>query len=333
MNDYKKHIIDISEYQIDFSKIYSEIIYDPYSQLENFLEDSYLKWKYLPNDLVKRIYSFSKNSNELGVLHIKSIPLFEEIPETPCNSLDYPQQKMKFHSELWLSMVAENIGRIVAYSQEKNGNIFQNLVPVKKNEKLLSSESSDFLLDYHTEIVFHPYMPDFLLLLCLRADHEELAQTFCTSTKMIIDSLSSNQQELLWQPLFKTGVDYSFGSVNGEQGNGRIVPILYGNKDDPFIFYDSELMVGLTNEANDILEYLKELTAKIKVPITLKKGDLLIIDNRRAIHGRSPFTARYDGYDRWVMRSCVTSCLADSAKYRKIGSRVINVPSEELFFD
>ena len=35
----------------------------------------------------------------------------------------------------------------------------------------------------------------------------------------------------------------------------------------------------------------------------LRPGDLLIINNRKAVHGRLPFRARFDGKDRWLERA------------------------------
>jgi alpha-ketoglutarate-dependent taurine dioxygenase len=39
--------------------------------------------------------------------------------------------------------------------------------------------------------------------------------------------------------------------------------------------------------------------------ITLDPGEILVLDNRRVLHGRKPFRARYDGTDRWLRRAMV----------------------------
>jgi alpha-ketoglutarate-dependent taurine dioxygenase len=39
--------------------------------------------------------------------------------------------------------------------------------------------------------------------------------------------------------------------------------------------------------------------------VVLSDGDVLVIDNDRAVHGRSPFVPRYDGTDRWLKRALV----------------------------
>ncbi len=36
--------------------------------------------------------------------------------------------------------------------------------------------------------------------------------------------------------------------------------------------------------------------------VALRPGDLLVLDNRRAVHARTAFTPRFDGTDRWLQR-------------------------------
>ena len=61
---------------------------------------------------------------------------------------------------------------------------------------------------------------------------------------------------------------------------------------------------------------LRELIEEIKTSVVLEPGDLLVVDNNIAVHGRSPFTARFDGADRWLQRSFVVTDLAPSAGQR-----------------
>ena len=44
---------------------------------------------------------------------------------------------------------------------------------------------------------------------------------------------------------------------------------------------------------------------RVAVAVTLQAGDVLVIDNDVAVHGREPFRARYDGTDRWLKRVSV----------------------------
>jgi len=62
-------------------------------------------------------------------------------------------------------------------------------------------------------------------------------------------------------------------------------------------------MLATNKRAQQKLEKLKSLSWELAAPIQLQRGDLLIIDNRKAAHARSRFTANFDGNDRWIQRS------------------------------
>jgi alpha-ketoglutarate-dependent taurine dioxygenase len=80
--------------------------------------------------------------------------------------------------------------------------------------------------------------------------------------------------------------------------------------------FDADLMVGMDEQAEDALRVLGDATARCHTSVALEAGDLLIIDNNLAVHGRTPFAARFDGTDRWVQRAFVVSDLAASAADR-----------------
>ena len=61
---------------------------------------------------------------------------------------------------------------------------------------------------------------------------------------------------------------------------------------------------------------LSETLAKVEQDVLLAPGDVLFIDNYRAVHGRRPFTARYDGTDRWLKRISVSRDLRRSRDAR-----------------
>ncbi|MEP7113992.1 MAG: TauD/TfdA family dioxygenase, partial [Ilumatobacteraceae bacterium] len=80
--------------------------------------------------------------------------------------------------------------------------------------------------------------------------------------------------------------------------------------------FDADLMIGMDEQADDAIRMLGEATAACHTSIALEAGDLLIVDNAVAVHGRTPFTARFDGTDRWLQRTFVVSDLAPSAADR-----------------
>jgi L-asparagine oxygenase len=54
----------------------------------------------------------------------------------------------------------------------------------------------------------------------------------------------------------------------------------------------------------------------LRTGVALEAGDLLVVDNAVAVHGRSPYSPRFDGTDRWLQRAFVVSDLRPSAADR-----------------
>jgi alpha-ketoglutarate-dependent taurine dioxygenase len=241
---------------------------------------------------------------------------------TPAN-VQRSTDKKTFVSERCLAMIGSRLGHLVSYIQEREGDLFQNLVPLPGEERVQASSSSLVRLQFHRETVFHPYPPEFLLLFCLRPDHDRVAETTYASITHALPLISEQERQILFQPLFRTGIDYSFGETASPQDKERILPVLYGNPRDPFLNYDEELMTGITPEAEGALTALKTAISSVYRGLKLDVGDLCCIDNRRTVHGRTAFPPRYDGSDRWVQRSFVVRDLGLSAVDRSPGERII----------
>lgn len=77
-------------------------------------------------------------------------------------------------------------------------------------------------------------------------------------------------------------------------------------------------------EARAALDSLVRAMDEAMIGIALRPGDVLFIDNYKAVHGRSPFKARFDGTDRWLKRINVVRDLRKSRSARgAAASRVI----------
>lgn len=316
------HVVDVREYQPLLEAIAARPLPDPYEDQDAFLSEAELRFHELPRAVRQSLVHFTRHSNDYGALLVKGLPVDARLPKTPAD----PRQRIHTDrklGELWLAAFSSVLGSIFAYRQEKQGLLFQNIAPTPHNAEKLSSESSSMLLDFHTETAFHPHMPDYVMLHCLRPDHERVAKTIVSNVRMILPELSLRDRTTLFEPVFRTGVDYSFGSANGTRGNGPVLPVLYGSPYDPQMTVDLDLMVGLTPAAERALVHVQEAVIRTKRWVTLDRGDLLVVDNRRSVHGRSEFTARFDGYDRWLQRACVVRDLARSAEDRETGGRVL----------
>lgn len=261
----------------------------------------------LPQPLIDQLRDFKNNGNDDGCLFISGCPI-GRIPPTPSSIFDVKKEDRT--SEFLLSLIAHGIGDPVAYRQDKNGQVFHNIFPTKKNEFSQTSEGSKVILESHTELAFHHFRPDFLILLGLRQDPLQEAKTMYLSAKKIVRSIPSDIEELLRQPLFITGIDESWMQYYGKSSRikGNIqnpISLLSGPAHDPELLWDKDLMQGITPDANHAIEVVDSYIQKHLGYVCLKPGDLLVIDNKRAIHARSTFKARYNGNDRWIQRTLV----------------------------
>lgn len=316
-------VVDITEEEhAALRELVGQIPFDPIEEFEAFYREARLLFHEMPRRLRRILLEFADQGNVDGALMLRNLPCDPEIPPTPVRSGE-TVCKATSASELWMCCVASALGEPVGYLQEKQGRLFQDIFPTPQNADKLSSESSSILLDFHTEIAFHPYMPEYLLLFGLRQDPDKEARTIFSSVRRFVHLLPPAVRDTLFSDLFRTGVDYSFGNFDEVQGAGPLVSILFGDRQDPFLRYDLDLMIGQTPEAQEALQVVRGLVNQVKADVVIEPGCLLVLDNRRCVHARSDFKAFYDGRDRWLQRMAVVRDLEPSHRDRVRGSRII----------
>jgi hypothetical protein len=118
-------------------------------------------------------------------------------------------------------------------------------------------------------------------------------------------------------PVHNTEGLASFDFIDELKDAPRPVSILYGSKNAPYLRYDPYYTLPPTQKRHrQALARLEEELERHVQHVRLSAGQLLLIDNARAVHGRAPFTARYDGTDRWLKRGCLTLDLGKSRAQR-----------------
>jgi hypothetical protein len=182
------HLVDMSRFASTDLHSLHPISLSPYTELEAFLEEAELRFQELPRRVRASVADFKRRGNEFGALFFRNLPVDPKLPDTPQDSR-LPNDKQTWISEQVLAMFSRGLGDPFAYTQEKDGAIFHNICPTRQHTTALSSESSKILLDFHTETAFHPYMPGFVLLYCLRSDHAQIARTETSSTRHMLAHL------------------------------------------------------------------------------------------------------------------------------------------------
>ncbi|MET7938419.1 clavaminate synthase family protein [Streptomyces sp. NPDC005322] len=221
-------------------------------------------------------------------------------------------QKTKSVPAAILLMLANGLGDPAAFLAEKSGALVQDVVPVPGKETFQGNAGSVYLL-MHNENAFHEHRPDFVMLLCLRADHDGAAGLRTTCIREALSWLSADTIETLTKTNFRTQPPPSFGPAS------QFLPehaVLTGNPEDPDIRVDFASTSGVTPQAKEALEHLQSALDHVANTLYLKAGDLAIVDNRTTLHGRTAFKPRYDGQDRWLQRTFVLNDLRRSRSYR-----------------
>ena len=175
-----------------------------------------------------------------------------DIPPTPNSLFDIPKIKK---AESLILEHARKYGHPIGYFQEQNGKIIQDIFPIKKTADDQISSSSKTTLELHTEAAFHPHLPDYLLLLCLRGD-QNTGTTYALLPDILKD-LHIGIVNILKKNLFETSVDQSF-RLNGEEDTAVRLPVLSHNSSGDFVMkYDRAVMSGVTTEAQMALNIFK----------------------------------------------------------------------------
>jgi len=208
-----------------------------------------------------------------------------------------------------LLQFADDIGRAVGYDREQDGRLIQDIFPMKSSEHQQVSTSSKAVLGSHTETAFHPHKPRYVVLLCLRGDPQ--AATTYADINDVVQHLSPDHLEALQTSEFVTTVDPSFMTHSEPDAQVAITPLTRLHNGWVFV-YDELLMSATTARASAALTALNAAVKQSTKHVVLRSGDLLVIDNHRAVHGRTPFVPRYDGTDRWLKRSLVVTTLPTS---------------------
>jgi len=255
-------------------------------------------WEDLPPALRGTIRRFRRYSGPHGALLLRGLPVDEAaLPPTP--SVAGSIQRPATTPATILMLTACGLGDPAAFKAEMSGALVQNVVPVPGSEEFQGNAGSA-LLAFHSENAFHAHRPDFVLLLCLRPDHAGLAGLRCACIRMVLPLLTGPARDALASPEFITAAPPSFGrTATGTSAHA----VLTGAPDDPDIRVDLAATRALSPRAASALAELAELLDRTAQTICLRPGDLAIIDNRVAVHGRTYFEPRYDGRDRWLQRT------------------------------
>lgn len=267
-----------------------------------------------------------------------------ELGPTPQDWSGQPSRRSTLREELWLVLCGSLLGDLFGWATQQNGAVIHDICPIRGHEESQLGSGSTSRLWWHTEEAFHPLKCDYLGLMSLR-NADRVPTTFASLAGVDLDP---DVRDVLLEPRFHIRPDDSHLATTvpenwppGREGQllraalqrteqmnttPQQVSVLSGDPTAPYLAIDPYYMSVAPGDeaARSALEAVSRTLDDLQHEVVLGAGEVLFIDNFRAVHGRAPFNARYDGTDRWLKRINITRDLRRSRAHRlSCSSRVI----------
>jgi len=294
--------------------------------VEDFLVESHDAMRQaLPSHIFNAVVSLRRETNSQGVLLIKNLPIGSDLGPTPNDQNPVPFLKKSNISESCLVGIGQILGEIFSYKNERNGSLVHNIYPRKSQREVISSEGSEVPLPLHIEDVhLFPYYPIFICFLCLRSELDKEVYTYVLEAKDIVSSLDENTLQILESPLFYSEPPEVF---RGQSRNSELMPVFQGPRSQPQITLELNDTRAVSPEGKRALDILKEVCSQSSklILVNLQPGDLLILDNRKVLHGRGAFNSDFCENSRWCQRVLIKSGDLWDWRDKFIRNRVLNL--------
>lgn len=296
------------------NKILSEIHYEDIRNSLHWMAvcDDYTAQ--LPKDLLRVLRLYRRGLLPCAAMLIRGLEIDDKkVGPTPTEFSNIVQ-KSTFREMTFSMIVNLVVGDLFGFNNHVQGaRLFHDIFPKEKDSYSQLATGSTDELAWHTEDCYHPFRCDFLTLLCLR-NPDKVPTTLSVPN---LASLSQKTKEVLRMSRYRILPDQTYSALESEEI--RKMPILFGNSQNPFLRMDplyTQIEEG-DLEAKAAYRALVRLIEKSRREVVLEPGDLLIVDNYKAVHGRKSFQARLDGTDRWLKRTFLTASLRKSAFHRE----------------
>jgi Fe(II)/alpha-ketoglutarate-dependent arginine beta-hydroxylase len=261
----------------------------------------------------------------------------EQIGDTPLHWADTMTQNRAVREEFYFVLCATLFGEVFSWSSQQGGRLVNEVVPIKGHEDRQINSGSASLLLWHTEDAFHPYRADYIGLMCMRNPDRTETTVACMADVSIADDVS----KVLFEPHFVFQPDEAHLPGNRHPGSAvvpgseaalargyarieqmrrypRKVAVLFGDPASPYVRLDADAIdrdIDDPTAAAALDVFMAEVDKRL-CGVVLGPGDIMFVDNYRAVHGRQPFTASFDGRDRWLKRVNITRDLRRSRDAR-----------------
>lgn len=267
-------------------------------------------------------------------IHLKGVFDPAELPDTPLAWTPVPVMAATLLLQVAIILMSRIAGmETVSYKSENAGALFVNLVTLDGSGAM--AEKSRGPMKGHTDAASFPFRgtsdpedariapsPDVVFLAALR--NPDSVPTIIMPLSCIVAGLTEAQVEvlkgeritLLAQRSFQRGTKAILGQEHLLEDSN----ILRESSEGTWVRYShSNSVVDADDaEAADAKTSFETACLSCIQQVVLQPGDLLIVNNRKALHGRSPVGDAIGGASRWLVRSYAldTTGLALDQRYQ-----------------
>ncbi|MFJ9518442.1 TauD/TfdA family dioxygenase [Kitasatospora sp. NPDC101801] len=268
-----------------------------------FLRDAPGLGAALPLALHERLFQM-RELDDTAALVVRGGPVGDGVPPTPGHWQDRVPGATRYQ-DFWLTLLASQLGEPVCWSTLQGSRLLGDVLPIKGEEEEQTGHGSATELAFHVEDAFHDRRCDLLALLTLR-NVDRVPTTLATTGSL---DLAALDLDVLFEPRFLISPDpeHLRGLPAADRPQPRLSAVLHGRRDSPALRVDPAFTRAPEADpaARRAFDGLCAQLADRLVPVEVPVGDVLLINNHRAVHGRRPFRARYDGTDRWLRKATV----------------------------
>lgn len=306
---------------------------------ETFQANAHVYAQELPRRVRKHVHDFKLHEPAEAHFVISGYPIDQaKIGPTPPHWNNRQGRSTSIEEEVLLVLFGSLLGECIGWATQQDGRVVHDILPIRGHESEQLGSSSEQLLWWHNEDAFHPFRGDYLGMLCLR-NRDAVATTFAHFADL---PLTEEEIDLLFEPHYTIRPDESHLPKNRanpvedptvsydqiEQMNTRPekIAVLSGDRRSPYVRLDPYFMDPVEDNARAqaALDALVRAIDNRIEDCILETGDFCFIDNYKAVHGRKPFKAYFDGNDRWLKRINIARDLRKSRTGRQVAnSRII----------
>lgn len=237
------------------------------------------------------------------ILLLRGLPVEPTAMEATAESDEALRLGVTLVSEACLIAVALVLGEPFSFRQESGGRLFRAIFPREEATELDDVPFGCHRLRMHTEIAWSKARPDYVLFYWVRAHPDQRWVTSAASATDAIELIAPEHVEVLRQPRFQLGLPESLRKEIDEAYYWTdSMPLITGPSELPEVRVNFNYARSIDPRGSMALAELERALIATSEVIEGKPGDLLVLDNRRAVHARKRFVKQAEGRDRWVQQ-------------------------------